>query len=205
MGSGNVHFRIRQTMYEGHGTPLGLQPPPPQKPMVLWKKLLIAFLCIAIFVSGALVFMAIVGWLGLDKHGKDIWVEVNSQILNGCFTFMAVVMHPMRLRCLYHMLCFRRNGNIKHLVAIQKDFPNTPLNTPDEQLKFFKIIVLFNINSFFQYPIAAVMWAYSYHDRPNLVVAVFLPLGMIAACVAGAWQFLMERQYKKELSEMVYE
>ncbi|KAF0682804.1 Aste57867_25103 [Aphanomyces stellatus] len=188
--------------YERQMTPVTLPPPPPHVPMATWKKALIIFIALTIFVSGAIVFMAIVGWLGLDKHGKDIWVEVNSQILNACFTFVAVVMHPMRLRCLFHMLRFRSTGDSKHLLAIQKDFPNVPLNTAEEQLRFFKIIILFNVNSTFQYPIVVAMWGYKYDVRPNAIIIVFLPLAMIAGTVAGIWQALIERRYKKELAAL---
>lgn len=54
----------------------------------------------AIVVSGAILFMVMVGMVtvgGGDKDVKDDWVEVNSQILNGVFTWMAVTNHPFFL------------------------------------------------------------------------------------------------------------
>ncbi|POM79806.1 Integral membrane protein [Phytophthora palmivora] len=51
----------------------------------------------AIVVSGAILFMVMVGMVevgGGDKDVKDDWIEVNSQILNGVFTWMAITNHP---------------------------------------------------------------------------------------------------------------
>ncbi|KAG3145056.1 hypothetical protein PI126_g13894 [Phytophthora idaei] len=51
----------------------------------------------AIVVSGAILFMVMVGMVkvgGDDKGVKDDWIEVNSQILNGVFTWMAITNHP---------------------------------------------------------------------------------------------------------------
>ncbi|GMF31533.1 unnamed protein product [Phytophthora lilii] len=51
----------------------------------------------AIVVSGAILFMVMVGMVtvgGGDKNVKDDWIEVNSQILNGVFTWMAITNHP---------------------------------------------------------------------------------------------------------------
>ncbi|KAG2524195.1 hypothetical protein BBO99_00005185 [Phytophthora kernoviae] len=54
----------------------------------------------AIVVSGAILFMVMVGMVtvgGGDNDVKDDWIEVNSQILNGVFTWMAVTNHPFFL------------------------------------------------------------------------------------------------------------
>ncbi|GMF52270.1 unnamed protein product [Phytophthora fragariaefolia] len=53
-----------------------------------------------IVASGAILFMVMVGMVtvgGGDKDVKDDWVEVNSQILNGVFTWMAITNHPFFL------------------------------------------------------------------------------------------------------------
>ncbi|KAG7378470.1 hypothetical protein PHYPSEUDO_010067 [Phytophthora pseudosyringae] len=52
----------------------------------------------AIVVSGAILFMVMVGMVHVgDKDVKDDWIEVNSQILNGVFTWMAITNHPFFL------------------------------------------------------------------------------------------------------------
>ncbi|EGZ15432.1 hypothetical protein PHYSODRAFT_509026 [Phytophthora sojae] len=54
----------------------------------------------AIVVSGAILFMVMVGMItvgGGDADVKDDWIEVNSQILNGVFTWMAITNHPFFL------------------------------------------------------------------------------------------------------------
>ncbi|KAG1710554.1 hypothetical protein DVH05_013280 [Phytophthora capsici] len=56
------------------------------------------FLYGLIVVSGAILFMVMVGMVHVgDKNAKDDWIEVNSQILNGVFTWMAFTNHPFFL------------------------------------------------------------------------------------------------------------
>ncbi|OWZ03427.1 hypothetical protein PHMEG_00024846 [Phytophthora megakarya] len=68
----------------------------------------------AIVVSGAILFMVMVGMVQVGGGGKDVkddWIEVNSQILNGVFTWMAITNHPFfiyRLFKTFQVLGIRR-------------------------------------------------------------------------------------------------
>lgn len=75
-------------------------------------------------------------------------------------------------------------------LKIRKHFPSCYLQIPqdytDEEFidiipskKFFCILLLLNLNCFFQYPIAFAMWRWvgvEYPSRPSWIVACFLPL-----------------------------
>ncbi|KAI9094731.1 hypothetical protein DFS34DRAFT_564142, partial [Phlyctochytrium arcticum] len=61
------------------------------------RNLFITTLLLIIIVSGAILFMALVGMLSFsDKATKDRWIEITSQILNTCFTINAILLFPSR-------------------------------------------------------------------------------------------------------------
>lgn len=73
------------------------------KPFVcsIWLKspLNIALLVwiLGVVVSGAILFFVMTGMLNavLDKDQRNTWFEVNNQIINGLFTLMCILVHPM--------------------------------------------------------------------------------------------------------------
>jgi len=188
-----------------------------------------------IVVSGAILFMVMVGMVtvgGGDQDVKDDWIEVNSQILNGVFTWMAVTNHPFflfRLVKLLQVLGIRRwdwaaaratRANAARYLSPL--FPLVFVNTApaqdhkvglmeaqdaaaDDDQTYFDLLkddaeteqvdeiaylrgdaenlrntfVMLNWNCLFQYPITAVMWAYSSKARPGFVIGVFLPLSFL--------------------------
>ncbi|RLN65006.1 hypothetical protein BBJ28_00010892 [Nothophytophthora sp. Chile5] len=189
----------------------------------------------AIVVSGAILFMVMVGMVtvgGGDSDVKDDWIEVNSQILNGVFTWMAVTNHPFFL---YRLVMTLRVLGIRRLawsVGIERrtraarylngHFPLVFVDTTvirdsklerveaadngvDDEDVYIDLLagnedterleeiaylrgdaenlrntfVMLNWNCLFQYPITAVMWAYSASSRPSFVIAAFLPLSFL--------------------------
>lgn len=60
------------------------------------------WLFVAIVISGAILFMVMVGMVKITpKSQSDLWIEVNSQILNGIFTLLALSTHPLRIYYLF--------------------------------------------------------------------------------------------------------
>lgn len=54
-------------------------------------------LLVIVVVSGAILFMSLVGMIQFDSPNTLAqWVEVNSQILNACFTITALLTQPIR-------------------------------------------------------------------------------------------------------------
>jgi hypothetical protein len=52
---------------------------------------------LGVVVSGAILFFVMTGMLNavLDKDQRNTWFEVNNQIINGLFTLMCILVHPM--------------------------------------------------------------------------------------------------------------
>uniref|UniRef100_H3GYG2 Uncharacterized protein n=1 Tax=Phytophthora ramorum TaxID=164328 RepID=H3GYG2_PHYRM len=180
-----------------------------------------------IVVSGAILFMVMVGMVSVgDKDVKDDWIEVNSQILNGVFTWMALTNHPFflyRLVMTLRVLGIRRRNWVatrdqrghaaRYLshhfplvfvdtkVAIDHKVTTTEAQDDGEVYlladkedveavddvayvrgdaeNLRNTFVMLNWNCLFQYPITAVMWAYTADSRPGFVIGVFLPLSFL--------------------------
>ncbi|KAJ8328027.1 hypothetical protein QVD99_006245 [Batrachochytrium dendrobatidis] len=80
-------------------------------------------LLFVIIVSGAILFMALVGMLRFStKEVKNLWIEVNSQILNTIFTFNALVVQPERAWLIYCTIKYRLAlGRFRKILNIQGD------------------------------------------------------------------------------------
>ncbi|EQC28251.1 hypothetical protein SDRG_14074 [Saprolegnia diclina VS20] len=166
----------------------------------------IGLLLLVVVVSGAVLVLAFIG-LGVSAHTKDVIIEVCSQILNGCFTLSAVATHPMRFYMLVLVLSRRDASH----ATIQSWFPSLPIAfsskthshavVPISSIQ--GVLIVLNLNCFFQYPLTAVMWAYNYHVRPVWVIATCLPLSFACAIVAGVWQFKLSRRVQHGQIELL--
>jgi hypothetical protein len=142
---------------------------------------------LTIITSGAIFFIVVVGIIKVDE--KDVYLEITSQILNGCFTFLALYNQPERLRNLYRisqLLAFQKQSirseyqyqsQISDLEKkINQDypfikFPKNEFISNDSTLplkengnlshqNFLITMILLNMNCIFQYPITISMWSY---------------------------------------------
>ncbi|KAI8815521.1 uncharacterized protein EV422DRAFT_373989 [Fimicolochytrium jonesii] len=69
------------------------------RPHLTPKNIFLSVLLLIIVVTGAILFMCLVGMIRFDdKARKDAWVEVTSQILNACFCVNAGMLAPGRAR-----------------------------------------------------------------------------------------------------------
>ncbi|KAJ1336634.1 hypothetical protein BSLG_007416 [Batrachochytrium salamandrivorans] len=72
------------------------------RPLLTPWNILSVVLLLVIVVSGAILFMALVGMLTFSSPSiKSVWIEVNSQILNAIFTFNVLVVQPERIWLIY--------------------------------------------------------------------------------------------------------
>lgn len=150
---------------------------------------------LAVVVSGALLFMAMVGMLNrvTTAASRESLIEVNSQILNALFTVAAVINQPTRLRLLWAHV-FRRTPVARQYVRdhFRFDPPHDDLQLPPCQLTW--LIVLANLNCWFQYPMAALMWGYHHSERPAAGVAICLVSSFLSGLAAG----LLEIRWKQQ-------
>lgn len=70
----------------------------PRTTQLQWaERITLVFFAIIIVSSGALLFMLLVtDWI--VPADPDLWIEINSQILNAVFTILSLASHPFRLR-----------------------------------------------------------------------------------------------------------
>eukprot|EP01119_Soliformovum_irregulare_P011532 TRINITY_DN2906_c0_g1_i1.p1 TRINITY_DN2906_c0_g1~~TRINITY_DN2906_c0_g1_i1.p1 ORF type:complete len:237 (-),score=40.17 TRINITY_DN2906_c0_g1_i1:54-659(-) len=144
------------------------------------------WLYLTIVVSGAILFMVLVGMVPIaDKQKKDDYIEINSQILNAIFSLMAVASHPLRLFALY-LFFFNRASLAKNFYPYAMDLPG----------KTLLVLFFLNLNCFAQYPISYAMWAYHVNDRPPYIIPVFLPISFGATAVGGILAGLYLKRWK---------
>lgn len=73
-----------------------------------------AVMLLVIVVSGAILFMCLVGMIKFnDPSIKAAWVEITSQILNACFTLQALMVQPERLMLIIWTYKWRKALNSK--------------------------------------------------------------------------------------------
>ena len=140
-------------------------------PALIGKTLIL----LVIIVSGAILFMALTGMLTFqEKETKAAWIETNSQILNAIFSFLAFISFPWRF-----LDCLR----------LERKMP--PWTGLDAPIKYLKLS-----NSLTQLPISIVMWNTGPENRPNWVIAVFLPLSFGSIVLASYLEYRVAKKAK---------
>jgi hypothetical protein len=180
---------------------------------------------LVVIISGAILFMVMVGMIRFEvEETKQAWFEANAQILNACFTITALMTQPQRfLLFLWTIKWNRAQGSKKREFArmIEETVPAIilhPTPTTDTSLdtieqgpelvltnqetphwKWYTILALLNGQCIFQYPITYVQWAWigKALERPQWVIAVFLPLSFLCGAIGGIWPMLIERKRNK--------
>lgn len=155
------------------------------------------FWLLIVVVSGAILFMFLVGMVSFEKEKKnELWIEVNSQILNACFTLAALMNHPIRFYLLYLFLHSpQKLGRRISWFSIYPDSSDAERRSLEK--KMIILLTLFHLNCFFQYPITFAMWNYHYTQRPNWIVPLFLPLSFLCGFGAGIFHWMAERKFRK--------
>jgi hypothetical protein len=181
-----------------------------------------------IVVSGAILFMVMVGMIQIEgnEKKKKIWIEVNSQILNGVFTWMALTNHPGFMKRIYHILRLvktqkrledeNEDKKEKSALYLRHFFPILFTDkTPQHQFKtktigfemknliqLRNIYLLLNCCCLFQYPITIVMWFCSASTRPGYIIGFFLPLSFVCN-IGGQYKlFQLKKNHKQKKEEI---
>jgi len=134
--------------------------------------------------------MAFVGMIKFQTSEiESLVIEINSQVLNFLFTITAVMNQPQRA--------------VNVILLLDKKYSKLqvtyPWASPDKKIPLWILLILFNLNCIFQYPITAVMWGWitKQQQRPNAVVYTFLSLSFLCAAIGGLWQWWQNRQFEK--------
>ena len=144
---------------------------------------------IAVAVSGAILFMVMVGMLNKalpSKRERDRWFEITNQILNALFTAMALYQHPKRILHLHYLIRY----NPQDIVKLREEYCKDGLRKPHEWAHILVVVLLLQLNCFAQYALAGLNWGYKRANRPAIGVGITLFLSFGAAAAAGMYNTL---------------
>jgi len=153
------------------------------------KNLALLMWVIAVAVSGAILFMVLVGMLDKvipKKSDRDTWFEVSNQILNSLFTLMVLYVHPMRI---LHMVWLMR-WRPKDIIQLRQVYSKGGLCKPNEWTHMLVVVLLLHLNCFAQYALCGLNWGYKRANRPAIGVAITLSTSFGAAAAAGIYNSL---------------
>ncbi|KAL3696861.1 hypothetical protein R1sor_010937 [Riccia sorocarpa] len=153
------------------------------------KNLALLIWGLAVGVSGALLFMVMVGMLDNalpDKHKRDTLFEVNNQILNALFTLMCVYVHPARCFHLHMLIRWTPTDILK----LREIYCKNGTRKPHEWAHMLVVVLLLQLNCWAQYALCGLNWGYRRADRPALGVGLCLCLSLGGAAGAGIYNTL---------------
>lgn len=166
--------------------------------------LLVWIICVA--VSGAILFMVMIGMLNHaipKKSQRNVWFEVNNQILNALFTLMCLYQHPQRF---YHLvlLCRWKEEDISKL---RKIYCKNGTYKPHEWGHMMVVVILLHLNCFGQYALCGLNLGYRRSERPAIGVAICISVAIGSAAAAGVYTIMspLGKEYEWEMDEEAQE
>ncbi|ESQ40451.1 hypothetical protein EUTSA_v10013241mg [Eutrema salsugineum] len=144
---------------------------------------------LVVAVSGAILFMVMTGMLNSalpKKSQRDVWFEVNNQILNALFTLMCLYQHPKRF---YHLvlLCRYKQDDV---TTLRKIYCEKGTYKPNEWIHMMVVVLLLHLNCFAQYALCGLNLGYRRSERPAIGVAVCISVAIAAPAAAGLYTIL---------------
>jgi hypothetical protein len=154
------------------------------------KIVLIVIYALNIVAWGGMLFLILVGGTDMtmpDNQTRQVWLEIDSQILNALFCVTGIGLIPWRVR---DIIQFYSEKNI-HKVLARHSYTNS--------LVWIQIVIwTFIANSLFQIGMALSMWTLNMYTRPPWLVGMFVGLGCVSGAFAGLAQLLLRRKLKKK-------
>ncbi|CAN8237226.1 unnamed protein product [Cochlearia groenlandica] len=144
---------------------------------------------LVVAVSGAILFMVMTGMLNSalpQKSQRDVWFEVNNQILNALFTLMCLYQHPKRF---YHfvLLCRWKQDDV---IKLRKVYCENGTCKPNEWFHMMVVVVLLHLNCFAQYSLCGLNLGYRRSERPAIGVGISISIAIAAPAFAGLYTIL---------------
>ena len=150
--------------------------------------------CVAI--SGAILFLVMTGMLNRaipKKPQRDVWFEVNNQILNALFTLMCLYQHPKRF---YHLVLLCR-WKPEDISKLRKIYCKNRTYKPHEWAHMMVVVILLHINCFAQYALCGLNLGYKSSQRPAIGVGICISVAIAAPAFAGLYTIMspLEKEY----------
>jgi hypothetical protein len=186
--------------------------------------LFIAIYGLNVVAWGAMLFFLLLNVSTMSAERKEIWIEIDSQILNGLFCLTSWGLAPWRVRDTYWLLVWRlgsgksSNRSINQLArrnvswfriinsCVDEEAPCEELRhktstgniaPPTSSWKMDFVVINMLLNSLFQIGMATFMWQYNRHNRPSFGVGLFIGLGCLSSLLAGVMSWWEGRKVKK--------
>ena len=143
--------------------------------------------CVAI--SGAILFLVMTGMLNRaipKKPQRDVWFEVNNQILNALFTLMCLYQHPKRF---YHLVLLCR-WKPEDISKLRKIYCKNGTYKPHEWAHMMVVVILLHINCFAQYALCGLNLGYKRSQRPAIGVGICISVAIAAPAFAGLYTIM---------------
>ena len=143
--------------------------------------------CVAI--SGAILFLVMTGMLNRaipKKPQRDVWFEVNNQILNALFTLMCLYQHPKRF---YHLVLLCR-WKPEDISKLRKIYCKNGTYKPHEWAHMMVVVILLHINCFAQYALCGLNLGYKSSQRPAIGVGICISVAIAAPAFAGLYTIM---------------
>lgn len=153
------------------------------------KNIALSFWLIGVIVSGAILFMVLVGMLNKvlpKKSDRDIWFEVSNQVINALFVLMVLYVFPTRVIHLVWLLRWRPEDILK----LRAVYCKKGMRKPHEWSHMLVVVLLLHLNCYGTFALAGLNWGYRRADRPFYAVALCLVVALGAACAAGIYNSL---------------
>ena len=174
---------------------------------------------------GAMLFFLLLKVGSMSQERKDIWIEIDSQILNALFCLTAWGLAPWRFRDLYWVAVWRSGNGDKSKRAIAKlaerntswfrrresdlsedegalarfayrETFTGEVAPPTASWKMDFVVWCVVFNSLFQIGMASFMWCYNRHNRPSFGVGLFIGLGCFSSLLGGVMSWWEGRKIK---------
>lgn len=177
---------------------------------------------INIIAWGAMLFFLLLNVGPMQKEQKEIWIEIDSQILNALFCLTSWGLAPWRVRDTYWLIMWRFGSDAKskssieqlarrnagwlrmkecdliesHEAILSQNTLTGKIAPPTKTWKIDFVVINLLLNSLFQVGMATFMWMYNRHNRPSFGVGLFIGLGCFSSLLAGAMSWSEARKIK---------
>lgn len=127
---------------------------------------------------------------------RQIWIEIDSQILNALFCVTGLGLFPKRVRDLYMYLVgtYRKDSYCRRKVL--RAHSDWFLNDYSSEWKLLTVLLLYIMNSVFQVLLCVVMWHFNRFTRPSWTTGTLIAAAFSCVIIAGIITFVEARRVK---------
>lgn len=127
---------------------------------------------------------------------RQIWLEIDSQVLTALFCVTGLGLFPVRCRDFYYYAVGRWRNDSYYWVKVTKYHNNWFLPGYSKDWKLLTVVLLYIMNSLFQVLLCFVMWHYNRFTRPSWTTGTLIAASFSCVIVAGIIMFAEAKRVK---------